>query len=152
MQMPSSKKRKPRLVLDTNVWVSAVIWKGSPARIIKAAQEKKVCIITSEEIVNEISRTLAYPRLKRIYEDAGVSQQQLISAILQVANLVEVNSKIHVIRDDPADNKCLECAMDGKADFIVSGDNHLLKKGCYNRTRIVSVRQMLEIIEKDHSH
>src|SRR3972149_2919257 len=131
--MPSSKKRKPRLVLDTNVWVSAVIWKGAPARIIKAAQENKVFIITSEEIVNEIRRTLAYPRLKRIYEDAGVSQQQLISAALQIADLVEVNSEIHVIRDDPADIRCLECAMNETADCVLRGDKSLLKKGCYYR-------------------
>jgi uncharacterized protein len=146
--MPSSKKQKLRLVLDTNVWVSAMIWGGSPARIIKAAEEGKVCIITSEEIINEINRTLAYPRLKRIYEEAGISQQQMIEAVLQVTKLVEVKTKIHAVREDPADDKFLECAVDSKADYIVSGDDHLLKMGGYERTRIVSVRQFLKILEK----
>jgi len=152
MSTPSSKKRKPRLVLDTNVWVSALIWRGPPARIVKAAEEGKVFIITSEEIVNEINRTLAYPRLKRICEDAGVSRQQLIRIVLQVARLVEVKSKVHAVREDPADDKFLECAVDSKADYIVSGDEHLLKIGSYKRTRIVSVRQFLKILEKDQVH
>src|SRR3989304_8720918 len=149
MWTPSSKKRKLRLVLDTNVWVSAMIWGGSPARIVKAAEEGKVCIITSEEIVNEISRTLAYPRLKRVYEDAGISQQQMITAVLQITKLLDVKTKIHVVAEDPADDKFLECAVDSKADYIVSGDEHLLKIGTYKRTRIVSVRQFLKILEKD---
>jgi len=125
-----------------------MIWGGSPARIIKAAEEGKVCLITSEEIVNEICRTLAYPRLKRVYEDADISQQQIIEAVLQVAKLVDVTTKIHVVREDPADDKFLECAVDSKADYIVSGDGHLLKIGRYKRTRIVSVKQVLKILEK----
>ena len=124
-----------------------MIWKGPPARIIKAAQESEALIITSEEIVNEVNKTLTYPRVKRVYEDSGVTQQQLISAVLKFAELVEVNSKIHVVREDPADNKLLECAVDGKVDFIVSGDTHLLRIGSYKRTRILSVRQFLEILE-----
>ena len=123
-----------------------MIWGGSPARIVKAAEEGKVCIITSEEIVNEISRTLGYPRLKRVYEAAGISRQQIIEAVLQVAKLVEVKTKIHAVREDSADDKFLECAIDSKADYIVSGDEHLLKIGSYKRTRIVSVRQFLKIL------
>ncbi len=148
MWTPSSKKRKLKLVLDTNVWVSAMIWGGSPARIIKASEEGKVCIITSEEIVNEISRTLAYTRLKRGSDDKGISQQQMIAAVLQLSNLVEVKTKIHAVREDPSDNKFLECAVDSKADYIVSGTDHLLKIGSYKRTRIVSVRKFLKILEK----
>ena len=125
-----------------------MIWGGSPARIIKAAEEGKVWIVTSEEIVNEISQTLTYPRLKRICDEAGVSRQQLIRIVLQVAGLVEVKSKVHVVQADPADNKFLECAVDGKADYIVSGDYHLLKIGSYKKMRIISVRQFLKILEK----
>ena len=125
-----------------------MIWGGSPARIVKAAEESKVCLITSEEIVNEINRTLAYPRLKRVYEATGISQQQMISAVLQLTKLVNVKTKIQTVREDPADDKFLECAVDDKANYIVSGDAHLLKIGGYKGTRIVSVRQFLKILEK----
>ncbi len=128
-----------------------MIWGGLPAKIIKAAEEGKVCIITSEEIVNEINRTLAYPRLKRVYEGAHISQHHLMQAVLHIAKLVEARSEIQVVREDQEDDKFIECSVDGKADFIVSGDDHLLKIGSYEKTRIVSVRQMLDIIEKEHT-
>jgi uncharacterized protein len=142
------KKRKLKLVLDTNVWVSAMIWGGSPARIIEAAEKRIVCLITSDEILDEISRTLMRPKLKRSCDLKGISQQQVTEAVLRLSMLVEVKSKIHVVREDPADDKVIECAVDSKADYIVSGDNHLLKIGSYKKTRIVSVRQFLKILEK----
>jgi putative PIN family toxin of toxin-antitoxin system len=125
-----------------------MIWGGSPARIVKAAEEDRVCIIISEDIVGEINRTLAYHRLKRVYENAGISRQNLVTAIFQISKLVEVKTKINVVHKDSADDKFIECAVDGKADFIVSGDDHLLKIGSYKRTRIVSVKEFLKILEK----
>ena len=121
-----------------------MIWGGSPARIIKAAEEGKVCIIVSEDIVNEINRTLAYPRLKRVYENAGITEQKLICVVLKLSRLADVKTKIHAVLEDTADDMFLECAVDSKADFVISGDEHLLKIGSYKRTRIVSVRQSLK--------
>ena len=125
-----------------------MIWGGSPARIIKEAKENRVCIVISEDIVGEIDRTLAYHRLRRVYETAGISRQNLIEAVFQVSKLVEVKTKIKVVHEDSADDKFIECAVDSKADYIVSGDDHLLKIGAYKKTRIVSVKQILKILEK----
>jgi predicted nucleic acid-binding protein len=64
-----------------------------------------------------------------------------------------VKTKVNVVYEDVADNKFLECAFDGKADFLVTGDEHLLRIGHYKVTRIVSVRQFLRILkEQNHSH
>jgi putative PIN family toxin of toxin-antitoxin system len=150
MWTPSSKKRKLKAVLDTNVWVSAMIWGGLPAEVISAAENKRICIITSEAIIEEINQTLAYPRLRRVYEDAGVNRQELIEAALRIGKLVEVKTKVNVVHEDPADNKFLECAFDGKADFLVTGDEHLLRIGHYKATRIVSVRQFLRILKEQN--
>ena len=62
--MPSSKKHALKAVLDANVWVSALIWGGKPAEIIKAAENHKITIILSEEIIKELSQVLAYPKLR----------------------------------------------------------------------------------------
>jgi uncharacterized protein len=148
--MPSSKKRKLKAVLDTNVWVSAMIWGGLPAEVITAAENKRILIITSEEIIKEINETLAYPKLKRIYERAGIAKQELVEAALRVGKLVEVKTKVNVVHEDVADNKFLECAFDSKADFLVTGDEHLLKIGCYEKTRVVTVKQFLLIL-KEHN-
>jgi putative PIN family toxin of toxin-antitoxin system len=128
-----------------------MIWGGLPVSIIKAAEDGAVCIITSKEIINEISQTIAYPRLKRSCEDKGISQQQITEAVLRLSVLVEVKTRIHIVQD-AADDKFVECALEGRADLIVSGDDHLLKIGSYRGIRIVSVSQVLEIIKKGHSH
>jgi predicted nucleic acid-binding protein len=61
--------------------------------------------------------------------------------------MVEVKTKINMVLKDPSDDKFLECALDGKADFIVTGDEHLLRVGQHKRTRILSVRQFLRMLE-----
>jgi len=124
-----------------------MIWGGTPAKIIRAAEENRITIIASEEILRELSRTLAYPRLREIYKGADISREQLIEAVLRVVTLVEVRTRVKMIQDDPADNKFLECALDGKADFVVSGDEHLLREKHYRRIRIVSAGQFLKLLE-----
>jgi hypothetical protein len=125
-----------------------MIWGGSPANIIKAAEEGRISIIASEQIVREINQTLAYPRLREIYEGAGIGRDELIEAVLRVAKMVEVTKKIELIQEDPADNKFLECALDGKADYIVSGGSHLLRIGQYQRIQILTVRQFTKLMEE----
>ena len=124
-----------------------MIWGGTPAKIIRAAEENRIAIIASEEILQEISRTLAYPRLREICEGADISREQLMEAVLRVATLVEVSTRVKMIQDDPADSKFLECALDGKADFVVSRDEHLLREKRCRRIRIVSAGQFLKLPE-----
>jgi hypothetical protein len=123
-----------------------MIWGGSPAKIIKAAEDKKIRIIVSEEIIREISQTLAYPRLRQVYEKAEVERQELIEAILRIGKLVEATAMTNIVREDPADNKFIECASASETDYLVSGDRHLLKIGSYKKTRIISVNEFLEIL------
>lgn len=144
--MSSSRKRRPNIVLDTNVWISAMIWGGSPAKIIKAAEDKKICIIASEEIIREINQTLSYPRLKQVYEKAGADRQELIETILRIGKLVQATAMINIVCEDPADNKFIECALASEAEYLVSGDKHLLKMGTYKKTRILSVGEFLKIL------
>jgi hypothetical protein len=127
-----------------------MIWGGSPAKIIKAAEDGRIVILVSAEIVKEISRTLAYPRLRRIYEGAGVSRQELMETVLRIGKFVEVAKSVNIIREDPADNKFLECALAGEADYLVSGDKHVLKIGAYKRTEILVVNVFLRLLESNH--
>ena len=135
------------MVLDTNVWVSAMVWGGLPASIVKAAEDGKVLILISEEIAEEISRTLAYPRLRETYEEAGVKREELMEAVLRIGSLVKVEARLSILREDVADNKFLECAVDGGADYVVRGDSHLLELEHYQRIRMLSVRRFCELLE-----
>jgi len=71
----------------------------------------------------------------------------LIQTVLRIAKFVKVTKKLDVVREHSADNKFVECALAAGADYIVSGDKHLLKVGCYKKTQIVSVKEFLKKIE-----
>ena len=144
--MPSSKKPELKVVLDANVWVSALLWGGKPAAIIKAAEDRKVSIVASEEIVGEISQVLNYPKLAKICQAEGLRHEELIEAVLKSCKFVKVTKKVKVVLEHPADDKFIECALAAGADYIVSGDKHLLKVGCYGLIHILSVSEFLELI------
>lgn len=145
--MPSSKRHAPKIVLDTNVWVSALLWGGKPAALIKAAEESKVSVFASESIVGEISHVLTYPKLARIYQAEGLRFEELIAAVLKVVKFVEVDKKVDVVAEHPADDKFVECALTAGAEYVVSGDKHLLNLGNYRKIRVVSVREFLQVIQ-----
>lgn len=145
--MPSSKKQEIKVVLDANVWVSALLWGGKPAEIIKAAEDCKVNIIASEEIVGEISQVLNYPKLAKVYKAEGLLHEELIEAVLKIVKFVKVTKKVNVVFEHSADDKFIECALAAGASYIVSGDKHLLKIVSYKKTQILSVNEFLQIIE-----
>ncbi len=124
-----------------------MLWGGKPAEIIKAAEQYRVIILTSEEIVAEISQVLTYPKLKNTYQAEGLRSEDLIENVLKIAKFVKVTKKLNVVVEHPADDKFIECASAAGADYIVSGDKHLLKVSCYKKTQIVSVNEFLQLIE-----
>jgi putative PIN family toxin of toxin-antitoxin system len=140
------KKQEPKVVLDTNVWISALLWGGKPAAIIKAAENRKITILITENITAEISQVLAYPKIEKIYR-AELSREQLIEQVLKTAKFVEAKTKVTLIKEHPADDKFLECALAARADYLVSGDKHLLKVGSYKKTKILTVNDFLTLIE-----
>ena len=148
--MPSSKKPAPKAVLDANVWVSALLWGGKPAEIIKASEQGKVRLFASEEIIREISQVLNYPKLRKVYESEEMNHEELIEAVLKVVRFVQVSRRVKVVLEHPADDKFIECALEAKADYVVSGDKHLLKVGNYEKIQVVSVREFLGVLEAKH--
>lgn len=145
--MPSSKKQELKIVLDANVWISALLWGGKPAEIVKAAEKGQFIILLSEEIAGEISQVLAYPKIAKVYQATGLRREDLVEAVLKIGKFVQVTRKAHVVVEHPADDKFIECALAGSAEYIVSGDKHLLKVGSYKKTRILSVSEFFQFIE-----
>jgi putative PIN family toxin of toxin-antitoxin system len=145
--MPSSKKQELKVVLDANVWISALLWGGKPAEIVKAAEKGQFVIFLSEEIAGEISQVLAYPRIAKVYQAAGLRREDLVEAVLKIGKFVQVTRKAHVVVEHPADDKFIECALAANAEYIVSGDKHLLKVGSYKKPQILSVNEFLQVIE-----
>src|SRR3989338_6324605 len=112
-----------RITCDTNTLISGFLFKGKEKKLLELIAENKVQLYLSNEVISEFSRVLKYPRLVSKY----ASHSEIMDTLLELSHIVESAQKIDLIKEDPTDNKVLECAMAAKAKYIISGDNHLLK-------------------------
>lgn len=126
----------PKVVIDTNVIVSALLFKGNSNKIITLYQESKIIFLISKEILKEYIKVLSYPKFNLTQEEI---KHIIKEEILPFTEPVKVTVTIDIIKDDPDDNKFLECAVSGKTDFIVSGDNHLIDLQEYKKIKILKV-------------
>ncbi len=120
--MDHSSKKRYRIVLDTNVLISAIVFGGKPRQILDSILSGLVDCSLSSAILNEIKEVLQRPKF-------GFSSEiclHIIEELHAACELCEPVKKIDVIKSDPDDNRILECAEAAKAQFIVSGDPHLL--------------------------
>jgi uncharacterized protein len=124
-----------------------LLWGGKPAEIIKAAENRRIYIFTSEEIIAEISHVLAYPKLEKIYQTEKLRREDLIEAVLKIAKFVKVTKKVNIVHEHPADDKSIECALAAGAEYIVSGDKHLLNVGSHKKMQILSASEFLKVVE-----
>jgi putative PIN family toxin of toxin-antitoxin system len=139
-----------KIVSDTNILVSALINPhGSPAQIIDYVFENKVRLFISPPIVEELERVLSYPKLIKRHGLGREKLKEFISDLLSIMLLIQGEESIQVIIEDPSDNKYLSCALNAKADFIISGDVHLLKLGEYRGIQIVTAAQFLDLMERE---
>ena len=130
-----------RITADTNVIVSALNFPGNPLRILDLAEAGEIHLAVSDDILNEVNRVLLRPKF-------GWSQDRVDAAIRQIAGFaehVEPKQRLDMIVDDPTDNRILECAATSGSDYLVSGDNHLLKVGQYQGCKIVTPAEFLDI-------
>lgn len=112
-------------VLDTNVVISSLISiSGPPVDILDAWRERSFVWVTSEELIRELERVLERPHVRKyVRSDEG---EEFLRLIRQLARIVLPAQRIDFLTVDPDDNRVLEAAVEGKADYIVSGDSDLL--------------------------
>jgi putative PIN family toxin of toxin-antitoxin system len=122
-----------RVVLDSNVIVSGLGWSGPPAKIVDAALEGRFALLTSEPLLAELRRVLAYPKLAKVIDEA----ERLVDLVAASGEVIQTSSVLAVV-DDESDNRVLEAAVDGGADYIVSGDDDLLGLGSFQAIPIVT--------------
>jgi len=135
-----------RVVIDTNVFLSAVLG-GALAPILEQWRAEKFTLIVSNEIVGEYIEVISRDKF-------GLPSEVIddISAyLLRKAEFVTPTERITVVESDPDDNKFIEAAVAGNAERIVSGDKHLLKLEAYRNIPIIKARQFLDEFEEDDS-
>jgi putative PIN family toxin of toxin-antitoxin system len=135
-----------RVVLDTNQFVSSVlVHHGLPAQALDAWRQRQFTLIVSPAILAEIRSTLDYPRIRRKYPITEDDVERLVALLTHDAVVVPGTVSVSgVIPDDPTDERVLACAVEGRADLIVSGDAHLLELDEYRGISIITARELLE--------
>jgi putative PIN family toxin of toxin-antitoxin system len=135
-----------KIVLDTNVWLSGIFWDGEASKIIEKAERKNIEIIISENVLSEIINVLnRESKFKKYMLNLKLSIEDLLRTILSISTLIETKSNLDVIKVDPKDNIILEAGLDGKVEYIISYDNHLLNMIEFRGIKIISPSEFSKI-------
>jgi|SRR3989344_3237577 len=130
-----------RVVADTNIIISSVFWRGNPYEVVRRGILGEYQLVTSAEILDE-----AVDRLRNKFQFPEEGIQQLIDILLTYCHVIEPTSKFDAVRDKK-DNKIIECAFDGHADYIVTGDLDLLELKEFRGIKIRNAKKFLEEIK-----
>lgn len=135
-----------RAVLDTNVVVSALLWGGTPERLIQAAIDGALELATSPALIEELREVLARPPLASRLTQERMRAEQAVSLYARLATQVSPLAIEKIVTADPDDDEVLACAIAARADLVVSGDRHLIALETHRGIRILTPALALEII------
>ncbi len=139
-----------RIVLDTNLFVSALLKPGSsPDIILRLVKDEKVLLLMSGSICLEISRVLTYPKIRKRLIASDEELKNFVQLLSTVAIITPDTLNLPPLDADPDDTKYLVCAVEGHADFIISGDHHLTDLAMYRGIRIVTPGDFIRIEKEE---
>jgi hypothetical protein len=145
--VPKRKSRLLKIVLDTNILISAIVFGGKPREILEQVIAANLSLGISKPIIEELRDVLSRDKFK--YPASVI--HFIISQLEEEAQFVVPHEKLEIIERDDADNRILECAAEFEADFIITGDSHLLELKKFNNIRILKAVDFLEVIKNTAS-
>ena len=128
-----------RVVFDTNVWISGLLWRGKPYECLLLAKASVIHAVYCDETLEELTR-----KLQGVFGFAPDRLQAVENEVRKTAMRVEIKGDLHVVSRDPDDDKFVECAVVADADIIVSGDRHLLDLRVIQGVRVLTPAQFLK--------
>jgi uncharacterized protein len=135
-----------RVLVDTNVWVSALIRPQSvPHKVVQSPVPYQ--LLTSEEMLAELDKVLHYPKIQERFELSEERIQEYIQTIQKTCEIFAVDLTLDVVQQDPADNKVLACAKAAKANYIITGDPHLTTLSSFDGIVICTPSQFLNLLK-----
>jgi putative PIN family toxin of toxin-antitoxin system len=140
------KKKLKRVVLDTNILVSSLLFGGKLSRIVDLWMKRKIVPLITAETFEEFQKVLTYPKFSLTEEEIKILIQEYILPYFEV---VEPEESITGICDDPEDDKFLTCALSGNAEFLVRGDKQLCKLRKYRNVQIIDANEFLLIFKEE---
>ncbi len=132
------------VVFDINVLVSSLIVVGKPQDLWRRAKTNEFSLELSDEMYNEFVNVVSRKKFEKYVTDIDV--KLFLADLRQIAKFVQVKSKFKVILEDPDDDIIIRAAYDGKADYIVSGDRHLLALKEFKGIKILTIYEMLSVL------
>ena len=134
-----------RITLDTNVLISATFWCGDSNKIMDMVENNEVELILSKEILEEFSEVLDYKEIQEKIKLKNLEMKRTLGKVISISTIIDPAEKLNLIKEDPEDNKILECAKIGNVDFIVSNDKHLLKIKDFEGIKIVTPKEFISL-------
>ncbi|MBI3298493.1 MAG: putative toxin-antitoxin system toxin component, PIN family [Elusimicrobia bacterium] len=132
-----------KVVLDTNVLISGLLWRGKPNRLLKAIEEGHLTLCSSKHLAEELGGVLKRKKFAGKLAERNTSVDQVLEIFEELAHFYPDLPIPPVIKEDPSDDKVLACALSSGAEWIISGDPHLLRLKSYERIEILSPDQAL---------
>src|SRR3989344_2390387 len=127
-----------RITVDTNVLISATFWKGNSFRIIEKVENKELDLVLSKDIIKEFIGVLNYEEIQDKIKDKNLEMQRTVEDIISISIVIEPEQEFNIIKDDVKDNIILECAFEGKVDYIITNDKHLLNLKEFKNIKIIT--------------
>ena len=138
------QKNNPlRLVIDTNLWISFLI-SDREKKLDRILSLKNVRVLFSYELLNEITETVRYPRLRKFFKEDAI--EEMLLQLEPFIEVVQTSSKVNICRDIK-DNFLLSLSKDGSASFLLTGDKDLLILQQFEKTKIVTIADFLNIVK-----
>ncbi len=144
--MPYGPKSAVRLVIDTNTFVSGLLWGGTPRALIRAATDQHLTMVASDALVSEFRRVIYRPKFTAQLAKFAMTAADVQKFYETLVTIVTPGRVEAVIERDPDDDEVLAAAFAGDADLIVSGDAHLLDLVSWRGIQIVKAKEALDLI------
>ena len=125
-----------RIVIDTNVLISAIFWAGRPKLLLNSVRRGEITFLTSDTLLTELKEVLTSK--DKPFRISPGEADQIINHLKHIAEIVDTSCIVAVCRDED-DNRVLECALDGSAEYIITGDKDLLDLKTFKGIKIVNV-------------
>lgn len=125
-----------RVVIDTNVLISAIFWAGKPKLLLNSVRRGEITFLTSETLLAELKEVLTSK--DKPFRISTGEADKIMNHLKDIAELVNTLNIVAVCRDED-DNRVLECALDGSAEYIITGDKDLLDLKIFKGIKIMSV-------------
>lgn len=138
------REGKIKITPDTNILVSGTFWSGDSFRILNLIDKNFLLCVLSKDIIKEYEKIIRSDDIIEKIDKKGLIISKIIKRVRKKSEIINPRIKLRVVKEDPDDDKILECALEGKVDFILTNDKHLLKIKEFKGIRIINPKEFLE--------